>query len=93
MKVIVDLCIVPIGVGVKLAPYQYAACEPRADAATPQASKIQLPPQRQPQSRGNGARCSMAIEACHQVVHPGLLAGFYNQPWRSTPPPRFIFNR
>ncbi len=53
MKVIVDLCVVPIGVGVNLAPY-IAACEGvLLDAGL----KIQLHP--------NGT----AIEACHVAVH------------------------
>ena len=53
MKVIVDLCVVPIGVGVHLAPY-IAACE---KVLTEAGLKIQLHP--------NGT----AIEACHQAVH------------------------
>jgi uncharacterized protein (TIGR00106 family) len=53
MKVIVDLCVVPIGVGVHLAPY-IAACEKVLSEA---GLKIQLHP--------NGT----AIEACHQAVH------------------------
>ena len=53
MKVIVDLCVVPIGVGVHLAPY-IAACE---KVLTEHGLKIQL--------HSNGT----AIEACHQAVH------------------------
>ena len=53
MKVIVDLCVVPIGVGVHLAPY-IAACE---KVLTEAGLKIQLHP--------NGT----AIDACHQAVH------------------------
>ena len=53
MKVIVDLCVVPIGVGVHLAPY-IATCE---KVLTEAGLKIQLHP--------NGT----AIEACHQAVH------------------------
>jgi uncharacterized protein (TIGR00106 family) len=53
VKVIVDLCVVPIGVGVHLAPY-IAACE---KVLTEAGLKIQLHP--------NGT----AIEACHQAVH------------------------
>jgi uncharacterized protein (TIGR00106 family) len=53
VKVIVDLCVVPIGVGVHLAPY-IAACE---KVLTDAGLKIQLHP--------NGT----AIEACNQAVH------------------------
>jgi uncharacterized protein (TIGR00106 family) len=53
VKVIVDLCVVPIGVGVHLAPY-IAACEKVLSEA---GLKIQLHP--------NGT----AIEACHQALH------------------------
>jgi uncharacterized protein (TIGR00106 family) len=53
MKVIVDLCVVPIGVGVHLAPH-IAACE---KVLTDAGLKIQLHP--------NGT----AIEACHHAVH------------------------
>ena len=48
-----DLCVVPIGVGVHLAPY-IAACE---KVLTEAGLKIRLHP--------NGT----AIEACHQAVH------------------------
>ncbi len=64
MKVIVDLCVVPIGVGVHLAPY-IAACE---KVLTEAGLKVQLHP--------NGAAIDgewepefAAIEACHQAVH------------------------
>jgi uncharacterized protein (TIGR00106 family) len=53
VKVIVELCVVPIGVGVHLAP-TIAACE---KVLTGAGLKIQLHP--------NGT----AIEACHQAVH------------------------
>jgi uncharacterized protein (TIGR00106 family) len=53
MKVIVDLCVVPIGVGVHLAP-TIAACE---KVLTGAGLKIQLHP------------IGTAIEASHQTVH------------------------
>jgi uncharacterized protein (TIGR00106 family) len=64
MKVIVDLCVVPIGVGVHLAPY-IAACERvLSDAGL----KIQL--------HANGTAIEgewgpvfAAIKACHGAVH------------------------
>jgi uncharacterized protein (TIGR00106 family) len=64
VKVIVDLCVVPIGVGVNLAPY-IAACERTLSAA---GLKIQL--------HANGTAIEgewgpvfAAIEACHKAVH------------------------
>ena len=64
MKVIVDLCVVPIGVGVHLAPY-IAACERvLSDAGL----KFQL--------HANGTAIEgewgpvfAAVEACHGAVH------------------------
>ncbi|APD49146.1 MULTISPECIES: MTH1187 family thiamine-binding protein [Synechococcaceae] len=64
MKVIVDLCIVPIGVGVNLAPY-IAACE---RALMHAGLKIQLHPNGTA-IEGEWGPVFMAIEACHQVVH------------------------
>ena len=64
MKVIVDLCVVPIGVGVHLSPY-IAACETVLQEA---GLKIQL--------HANGTAIEgewqpvfAAIEACHRAVH------------------------
>ena len=64
MKVIVDLCVVPIGVGVTLAPY-IAACERvLLDAGL----KIQLHPNGTA-IEGDWGPVFAAIEACHQAVH------------------------
>lgn len=64
MKVIVDLCVVPIGVGVNLAPY-IAACERvLLDAGL----KIQLHPNGTA-IEGEWALVFTAIEACHTAVH------------------------
>jgi uncharacterized protein (TIGR00106 family) len=64
MKVIVDLCVVPIGVGVNLAPY-IAACERvLLDAGL----KIQLHPNGTA-IEGEWELVFKAIEACHQAVH------------------------
>ena len=64
MKVIVDLCVVPIGVGVNLAPY-IAACERvLLDAGL----KIQLHPNGSA-IEGEWEPVFQAIEACHQAVH------------------------
>ncbi|WP_399234800.1 MULTISPECIES: MTH1187 family thiamine-binding protein [Synechococcales] len=64
MKVIVDLCVVPIGVGVNLAPY-IAACERvLLDAGL----KIQLHPNGTA-IEGEWAPVFSAIEACHAAVH------------------------
>jgi uncharacterized protein (TIGR00106 family) len=64
MKVIVDLCVVPIGVGVNLAPY-IAACERvLLDACL----KIQLHPNGTA-IEGEWGPVFAAIEACHQAVH------------------------
>jgi uncharacterized protein (TIGR00106 family) len=64
MKVIVDLCVVPIGVGVNLAPY-IAACERvLLDAGL----KIQLHPNGTA-IEGEWGPVFAAIEACHQAVH------------------------
>ena len=64
MKVIVDLCVVPIGVGVHLAPY-IAACEKVLSEA---GLKIQLHPNGTA-IEGEWAPVFEAIEACHQAVH------------------------
>ena len=64
MKVIVDLCVVPIGVGVNLATY-IAACERvLLDAGL----KIQLHPNGTA-IEGEWGPVFAAIEACHQAVH------------------------
>ena len=64
MKVIVDLCVVPIGIGVNLAPY-IAACERvLLDAGL----KIQLHPNGTA-IEGEWAPVFKAIEACHTAVH------------------------
>ncbi|MCP9826302.1 MTH1187 family thiamine-binding protein [Synechococcus sp. EJ6-Ellesmere] len=64
MKVIVDLSVVPIGVGVNLAPY-IAACERvLLDAGL----KIQLHPNGTA-IEGEWAPVFKAIEACHLAVH------------------------
>ncbi len=64
MKVIVDLCVVPIGVGVHLAPY-IAACEKVLSEA---GLKIQLYPNGTA-IEGEWGPVFAAIEACHQAVH------------------------
>ncbi|MEA5475083.1 MTH1187 family thiamine-binding protein [Synechococcus sp. CCY9201] len=64
MKVIVDLCVVPIGVGINLAPY-IAACERvLLDAGL----KIQLHPNGTA-IEGEWGPVFAAIEACHSAVH------------------------
>ena len=64
MKVIVDLCLVPIGVGVHLAPY-VATCERvLAEAGL----KIQLH-SNGTAIEGDWGPVFAAIEACHQAVH------------------------
>ena len=64
VKVIIDLCVVPIGVGVNLAPY-IAACERvRLEAGL----KIQLHPNGTV-IEGEWAPVFTAIEACHTAVH------------------------
>ena len=64
MKVIVDLCVVPIGVGVHLAPY-IAACEKvLAEAGL----KIQLHPNGTA-IEGEWEPVFQAIEAHHQAVN------------------------
>ena len=64
MKVIVDLCVVPIGVGVHLAPY-IAACE---TVLTDAGLKIQLHPNGTA-IEGEWEPVFAAIEACHHAVH------------------------
>ena len=64
VKVIVDLCVVPIGVGVHLAPY-IAACEKVLSEA---GLKIQLHPNGTA-IEGEWEPVFSAIEACHQAVH------------------------
>ena len=63
MKVIVDLCLVPIGVGVHLAPY-IAACEKVLSEA---GLKIQLHPNGTA-IEGEWEPVFAAIEACHQAL-------------------------
>ena len=64
MKVIVDLCVVPIGVGVHLAP-TIATCE---KVLTEAGLKIQLHPNGTA-IEGEWEPVFAAIEACHQAVH------------------------
>jgi uncharacterized protein (TIGR00106 family) len=64
MKVIVDLCVVPIGVGVHLAPY-IAACE---DVLREAGLKIQLHPNGTA-IEGEWGAVFAAVEACHRAVH------------------------
>jgi uncharacterized protein (TIGR00106 family) len=64
VKVIVDLCVVPIGVGVHLAPY-IAACERVLSEA---GLKIQLHPNGTA-IEGEWEPVFAAIESCHQAVH------------------------
>ncbi len=64
MKVIVDLCVVPIGVGVHLAP-TIAAGE---KVLTKAGLKIQLHPNGTA-IEGEWEPVFAAIEACHQAVH------------------------
>ncbi|MEA5422034.1 MTH1187 family thiamine-binding protein [Synechococcus sp. CCY9202] len=64
MKVIVDLCVVPIGVGVNLAPC-IAACERVLLNA---GLKIQLHPNGTA-IEGEWGPVFAAIEACHSAVH------------------------
>ena len=64
MKVIVDVCIVPIGVGVSLSPY-VAACEQvfREHGLKPQlhANGTNL--------EGDWDEVNAAVKACHQRLH------------------------
>lgn len=64
MKVIVDLCVVPIGVGVNLAP-SIAACQRVLSEA---GLKIQLHPNGTA-IEGEWGPVFEAIEACHRAVH------------------------
>jgi len=64
LKVIVNLCMVSIGVGVHLAPY-IAACEKVLSEA---GLKIQLHPNGTA-IEGEWELVFAAIEACHQAVH------------------------
>ncbi|QPN69908.1 MTH1187 family thiamine-binding protein [Synechococcus sp. CBW1108] len=64
MKVIVDLCVVPIGVGVHLAPY-IAACE---TVLTEAGLKIQLHPNGTA-IEGEWQPVFQAIDACNQAVY------------------------
>jgi uncharacterized protein (TIGR00106 family) len=64
MKVIVDLCVVPIGVGVNLAPY-IAACERVLLEA---GLKVKLHPNGTA-IEGEWAPVFQAIQACHTAVH------------------------
>jgi uncharacterized protein (TIGR00106 family) len=73
MKVIVDLCLVPIGVGVHLAPY-VAACE---RVLTEAGLKIQLHPNGTA-TEGDWGPVFAAIEACHQAVHAMGCARVYS---------------
>jgi uncharacterized protein (TIGR00106 family) len=73
MKVIVDLCVVPLGVGVHLAPY-VAACE---KVLTEAGLKIQLHPNGTA-IEGDWGPVFAAIEACHQAVHAMGCARVYS---------------
>ena len=64
MKVLADLCVVPIGVGVNLAPY-VAACQEVLEAA---GLKIQLHANGTA-IEGEWAEVCTAIEACHLRLH------------------------
>lgn len=64
MNVIVDLCVVPLGVGVSLAPY-VAACERVLQEA---GLEIQLHPNGT-SIAGEWGAVFQAIEACHAAVH------------------------
>ena len=64
MKVIVDLCVVPIGVGVHLAPYIAAA---RRCSQKPASRSSCIPTARA--IEGEWEPLFAAIEACHQAVH------------------------
>jgi uncharacterized protein (TIGR00106 family) len=88
MKVIVDLCVVPIGVGLHLAPY-IAACE---KVLTEAGLKIQLHPNGTA-IEGEWEPVFAAIEACHQAVHAmgcpriytsrSIPAPIRSRPWRT----------
>jgi len=64
VKVIVDLCVVPIGVGVHLAPY-VAACQKVLSAA---GLTIRLHPNGTA-IEGEWTPVFAAIEACHAALH------------------------
>lgn len=64
MKVIVELCLVPLGVGVSLSPY-IAACEQILRQA---GLEVQLNPNGTTVS-GEWQTVFQAIEACHARVH------------------------
>jgi len=81
MKVIVDLCVVPIGVGVHLAPY-IAACE---KVLTEAGLKIQLHPNGTA-IEGEWEPVFAAIEACHQAVHAMGCPRIYTTVKINTPP-------
>ena len=64
MKVIVDLCVVPVGVGVNLAPF-IATCERVLTAA---GLKIQLHPNGTA-IEGEWDQVFLAIRNCHEQLH------------------------
>ena len=64
MKVIVDLCVVPIGVGIDLAPY-VAACQ---QVLQQRGLKHQLGPN-STAIEGEWGPVMDAVKACHEVVH------------------------
>ena len=64
MKVIVDLCVVPIGVGIDLAPY-VAACQQELQQ---RGLKHQLGPN-STAIEGEWGPVMEAVKACHEVVH------------------------
>lgn len=64
MKVIVDLCVVPVGVGVNLSPY-IATCERLLTAA---GLKIQLHPNGTA-IEGEWDEVFAAVRSCHEQLH------------------------
>ena len=64
MKVIVDLCVVPIGVGIELAPY-VAACQ---QVLQQRGLKHQLGPN-STAIEGDWGPVMEAVKTCHEVVH------------------------
>ena len=70
MWVSVDLCVVPIGVGVSLSPY-VAACERVIAAAGLRISWVPMGPR----SKGHG-KVMACVRACHVELH-GMGARLY----------------
>jgi uncharacterized protein (TIGR00106 family) len=65
MKVIADLCLIPLGVGPSLAPY-IAACERVLRQAGLEEVELQA---NGTSVVGEWGQVAAAIEACHQAVH------------------------